>query len=106
MFEAAGFRMFDLGRDVPANSFVDEAIKEQADVICISSLMTTAMMGMADVISGLAQQGARQRHRVMVGGACVSAAFAQRIGADGYAPNAMAAVNAARTLLEASAIEQ
>ena len=100
MFEADGFVMTDLGRDVPAKKFVDTAVKEQSDVICISSLMTTAMNGMKDVITTLVKEGIRDKVKVMVGGACVSPVFAQKIGADGYAPSAGAAVKLGRKLLE------
>jgi dimethylamine corrinoid protein len=99
MFEAAGFKMIDLGRDVPVQRFVDTAMKEKADLICLSSLMTTAMIGMADVTSALVKEGVRDRFKVMVGGACVSAVFARRIGADGYAASASAAIAEAKRIL-------
>jgi corrinoid protein of di/trimethylamine methyltransferase len=100
MFEAGGFKMLDLGRDVPASRFVEAAISEEADIICVSSLMTTTMLGMGEVVTLLGKRGLRERFKVMVGGACVSASFAQRIGADGYAPNAGAAVKTGKALLE------
>ena len=100
MFEASGFKMIDLGRDVPPSRFADAAAKESAGLICLSSLITTAMITMADVITGLTKANLRTQVKVMVGGACVSPAFARRIGADGYAPNASAAVAEARRLLD------
>jgi dimethylamine corrinoid protein len=99
MLETAGFTIFDLGRDVPPKRFVETAIKERADIICLSSLMTTAVLTMEDVIIMLKREGIRDKVKVMVGGACVSPSFAQRIGADGYAPNASAAVAEAKKLL-------
>jgi methanogenic corrinoid protein MtbC1 len=102
MMEASGFRMIDLGRDVPALRFVERAVAEKADMICLSSMMSTTMLGMGDVIKALAEEGVRGRLKVMVGGACVSAAFARHIGADGYASNAATAVKKARLLLRDS----
>jgi dimethylamine corrinoid protein len=99
MLETAGFTVFDLGRDVPPKRFVETAIKEKVDIICLSSLMTTAVLTMEDVIIMLKREGIRDKVKVMVGGACVSPSFAQRIGADGYASNASAAVAEAKQLL-------
>lgn len=101
MLEAAGFQMTDLGSDVPLSRFVETAVAEKADMICLSSLMSTTMLRMADFITMLSEEGVRERFKVMVGGACVSPSFARQIGADGYAPDALAAVRKARTLLEA-----
>ncbi|MGD9117093.1 MAG: corrinoid protein [Dehalococcoidia bacterium] len=101
MLEADGFQMIDLGADVPLNRFVETAVAEKADMICLSSLMSTTMLRMADFITMLSEEGVRERFKVMVGGACVSPSFARRIGADGYAPDALAAVRKARALLEA-----
>jgi dimethylamine corrinoid protein len=99
MFEVSGFKMIDLGRDVPPKRFIETAVKEDAGLICLSSLMTTAMIKMADVITGLTQASLKPKIKVMVGGACISPAFSRRIGADGYAPNALAAVAEAKRLL-------
>jgi corrinoid protein of di/trimethylamine methyltransferase len=104
MFEAAGFQMFDLGRDVSPQRFFEAAVKEKVDLICLSSLMTTSVAAMQDVITMLINEGVRHKFKVMVGGACVSPAFAQRIGADGFASNASAAVKAAKLLLETSKV--
>lgn len=100
MFEARGFQITDLGRDVPIHRFVEAAATEQADIICMSSLISTTMLGMGDVIDLLVKEGIREKFKVMVGGACVSQSFASRIGADGYAPDAIAAVRKARKLLK------
>lgn len=88
ILETKGFEVLDLGRDVLPATFVDKAREIGADIIALSTLMTTTMPGMAEVIELLTAQGLRDRIRVMVGGAPVSAAFAKRIGADGYAANA------------------
>jgi len=84
---------------VPAPQFVDKAREVDADIIAISTLMTTTMQGMAEVIGLLKAAGVRDRFKVIVGGGPVSAAFADRIGADGYAASAGAAVKLARRLV-------
>jgi dimethylamine corrinoid protein len=99
MMEVSGFQIVDLGRDVPIRRFVDSAVAEKADLICLSSLMSTTMLRMGDIIKLLVSEGLRDNFKVMVGGACISPVFAQRIGADGYAPNAIAAVAKAKKLL-------
>lgn len=99
MMETAGFEMIDLGRDVPLGTFV-EAVKEQnACLVCLSTLMTTTMAGMEEVIHLLEQAGIRDQVKVMIGGGPVSQKFAEKIGADGYSPNAVEAVKLAKRLL-------
>lgn len=99
MLETAGFEIYDLGRDVPAQQFVDRAIEVDANIIAVSTLMTTTMQGMADVIGLLTVANVRERFKVIVGGGPVSAGFADRIGADGYAANAGSAVKLARRIV-------
>ena len=99
MLDVSSFDVVDLGRDVPPAVFVDRAVAEKARIIMISSLMTTTMDGMADVITILNERGIRDRFKVAVGGGPVSQAFADKIGADGYAKNAAEAVRLCRTLL-------
>lgn len=99
MLETAGFEVIDLGRDVPAREFVDRAKSVGADFIGISTLMTTTMDGIREVISLLEQEQIRDQFKVMVGGGPISQGFADRIGADGYAVNAAEAVRLARKLL-------
>jgi corrinoid protein of di/trimethylamine methyltransferase len=99
MLEASGFEIVDLGRDIPPQRFVDEAIKIQARVIALSTLMTTTMDGMGEVIKLLQQAGVRERVKVIVGGGPISQAFADRIGADGYASGAPAAVKLVKHLV-------
>jgi methanogenic corrinoid protein MtbC1 len=88
-----------LGRDVPAGRFVDEAERLGADIIAISTLMSTTMHGMREVVEELERRGVRGKYRVLIGGGPVNAAFAQSIGADAYAADAAEAVRAARRLL-------
>lgn len=92
MLEVSNYDVIDLGRDVPASAFVDRAVAENAQIIMISSLMTTTMDAMGDVITILNEKGLRSRFKVAVGGGPVSQAFANKIGADGYSKNAAGAV--------------
>jgi corrinoid protein of di/trimethylamine methyltransferase len=98
MLEVAGFEVFDLGRDVPARTFVDRAVEVEADVIALSTLMTTTMDQMAQVVRLLEAANIRDRFKVIVGGAPISQQFADRIGADGYASKAALAVQLTKRL--------
>ena len=99
MLETAGFEMIDLGRDVPLQKFVDSAKEEGAELVCMSTLMTTTMAGMETVIHLLEEAGIRDQVKVMIGGGPISQKFADKIGADGYSQNAVEAVNLAKRLL-------
>ena len=101
MLERGGFDVHDLGRDVPIESFVSYVKENEVDIVCMSSLMTTTMPGMEAVIHRLKEEGLRDKVKVMVGGAPVSPAFAERIGADGYSRNAIEAVELAKSLVNA-----
>lgn len=100
MLETAGFEIFDLGRDVPPKDFVAKAKEVDAQIIALSTLMTTTMDGMAEVIRLLCQANIREKFAVMVGGGPISQNFAERIGADGYSKDAAGAVRLARSLVE------
>jgi len=99
MLEVSGFEVHDLGRDVPAQKFVDRAIEVGADIIAMATLMTTTMDQMAEVVRILDRQNVRRDFKVIVGGAPISQQFADRIGADGYAPKAAQAVQLSKRLL-------
>lgn len=99
MMETAGFEMIDLGRDVPAQRFVDEAEKQNAELIMVSSLMTTTMDAMGDVVKLLEERGLHGRIKYAVGGGPVSQGFANKIGADGYSRDAADAVRMSCRLL-------
>lgn len=90
MLENYGYRLVDLGKDVPASEIVARAIEEKADVIGLSALMTTTMPRMKDVIELVRSKGLNTK--VVVGGAVLTRDYAEKIGADGYAPDARAAV--------------
>jgi dimethylamine corrinoid protein len=96
MLETAGF---DLGRDISAKTFVKKAKEENADIIAISTLMTTTMEGMNEVIKILEKEKIRDQFKIMIGGGPVSQSFADKIGADGYSINATEAVVLAKRLV-------
>lgn len=102
MMETSGFEVIDVGRDISAQTFIDRAVAEEAEIICVSSLMTTTMDAMADIITLLNEQGLRDRFKVMVGGGPISSGFAKKIGADGYSRNAADAVVLAKELVGAA----
>ncbi|CAB5110619.1 Uncharacterized corrinoid protein [Olavius algarvensis associated proteobacterium Delta 3] len=98
MCEGAGFEIRDLGVDVDPDGFV-QAVKEfEPDIVGMSALLTTTMRKMDDTIKALEEAGVRDQVKVMVGGAPVTQAFADKIGADAYAPDAGAAADKAKQL--------
>jgi corrinoid protein of di/trimethylamine methyltransferase len=99
MLDVEGFEIFDLGRDVPLADFVSKAKEVDAQVICLSTLMSTTMDGMSRVIDLLKKEGLRDKITVLVGGGPISQSFATSIGADGYAENATKAARLAKRLL-------
>jgi Predicted cobalamin binding protein len=92
VLEGGGFSVLDLGRDISAERFVQSAIEYHADIIAISSLMTTTMGNMRDVITRLIEESLRERFYVIVGGKPLSLSFAKKIGADGYSASATGAL--------------
>ncbi len=100
MFEGRGFKVINLGIDVSSDKFIAAIRENQADILCLSALLTTTMNYMKEVVVALEETGLRERVKVMVGGAPLSDGFARRIGADAYTSNANAAVERARRLLQ------
>jgi len=98
MLQAGGFEVFDLGADVKLERFVEKAEEVGAGTICLSALLTTTMTAQRRLIGLLRDRGLRDRYRVLVGGAPASHKWAEEIGADGYAENAVAAVKLAKSL--------
>ena len=96
MLEGAGFEIIDLGNDVPAESFVEAAVKHGAEIIGMSALLTTTMHVMKDTIEILKEKGLQDRVKTMIGGAPVTAVFAKEIGATGYGDDAATAVDLAK----------
>jgi 5-methyltetrahydrofolate--homocysteine methyltransferase len=101
MLEGGGFKVVDLGVDVPAQKFVEVAQEEQGSILAMSALLTTTMTQMKAVIQALDAAGARNKIKVMIGGAPITQQYADEIGADGYSDNASGAVALARKLVSA-----
>ena len=99
MLKANGFEVIDLGADVKAETIIAEAEKHQVDLIGVSALLTTTMIGQKKVLELLEQEGLRDKYKVMLGGAPVTAKWVKECKADSYAENAVAAVNIAKNLL-------
>ncbi|MHA1188552.1 MAG: cobalamin B12-binding domain-containing protein [Candidatus Heimdallarchaeota archaeon] len=99
ILQAEGFEVFDLGADVPVDTFIEKAIEVDADLICISALLTTTMIGQKKLIEDLKAKGIRDKFKVLIGGAPVSKNWVEEIGADGTAENAISAVKLAKKLV-------
>ena len=98
MLEGAGFEVLDLGTDVAPEQFIN-AIKDNVDVLGLSALLTTTMPSMESTIKAISDAGLRDQIKIMIGGAPVTADYARKIGADGFAPDASQAVTLAKSLL-------
>lgn len=99
MMEGCGFEVINLGIDVSSETFVEATIEHNADIVCLSALLTTTMDYMKEVIEALEKAGIRNRVKVMIGGAPLSNSFVAQIGADAYSSNANSAVQKAKELL-------
>ena len=97
MIEGTGIRVIDLGVDCSAEKVVNAVREYNADIVCLSSLLTTTMLYQKDIIEALKAAGLRDKVKVMVGGAPVTQAFADEIGADAYTPDAASAAEKARS---------
>jgi len=99
MLESAGFEVYNLGADIPPETFI-EAIKDKcANMLCLSALLTTTMPMMKTTIDAITTSGLREKVKVMIGGAPVTQDFADQVGADGYAHDAGSATRLAKTLM-------
>lgn len=98
MLDGGGFEAIDLGVDLEPSAFVEAVREHQPDLVGMSALLTTTMPQMKVTIDALKEAGLRDSVKIMIGGAPVTAAFAEQIGADAYAPDAAAAVDVAREL--------
>lgn len=101
MLSASGFQVYDMGVDVPVQTFLDKARETSADVVGLSALLTTTMVKQKDVIEALEEAGLRPQIKVMVGGAPVTRTWAEEIGADGFSEDAIGAVAVAKELVGA-----
>ncbi|WMW23034.1 corrinoid protein [Methanolobus mangrovi] len=103
MMSAVGFEAVDLGKDVPIEQFVEAAVEHKADVISMSTLMTSTMDNMQRVMDGLQSRGIRDKMKIIIGGAPITADFAVEIGADATKTDAMEAARWAHEAAEALA---
>jgi corrinoid protein of di/trimethylamine methyltransferase len=101
MLSANGFKVHDLGVNVPTSNFIQKVRETDATLIGLSALLTTTMTVQREIIQELTEAGLRSKVKVMVGGAPVTRSWAEEIGADGYAEDALGAVQLARKLSEA-----
>jgi len=97
---AHGFRVIDLGLNVPPSGFMDAAAKENADIVAMSALMTTTRPATRSTINLFKEVGVRFQYKMIVGGGCIDQGWADEIGADGYAPDAAGAVELCKALLD------
>jgi 5-methyltetrahydrofolate--homocysteine methyltransferase len=99
LMRSHGFKVVDLGRDVAPSAFLDAAQKEKADIVAMSSLMTTTRPSTRSTINLFKEVGLRDQYKFVVGGGCVTQEWASEIGADGYAPDAASAVDMCKAIL-------
>jgi 5-methyltetrahydrofolate--homocysteine methyltransferase len=102
MMEGAGFKVVDLGVDVPAEKFIEAAKEHNAQIVGMSALLTTTMTYIPEVIKAFDEAGLRPKVKLIVGGAPVTQEWAKQIGADAYAPDAATAVDRCKELLGAA----
>ena len=102
VLKGVGFEVIDLGVNVSQQKFCDAVVEHKPNVLCLSALLTTTMMEMPRVLQALEERQVRRTCKVMVGGAPVTGPFAEQIGADAYAPNAVEAANAIRRFVAGS----
>jgi len=99
MLEGTGFEVVDLGTDVTPEKFVGAVREHEPDIVGMSALLTTTMPAMKATIEALSEAGLRERVKVLIGGAPVTRGFADKIGADGFAPDASSATRVAKELV-------
>jgi len=99
LLTASGFEVHDLGKDVPIEDFISKVKETNANIVAASALLTSTALTQRDIIEALKREGLRERVKVMVGGSAVSTEWAREIGADGYAPDAVEAVELAKKFM-------
>lgn len=99
LMRSHGFKVIDLGREVAPSAFLDAAQKEKADIVAMSSLMTTTRPSTRSTIKLFNEVGLREQYKFIVGGGCITQDWADEIGADGYAPDAASAVEVCKAIL-------
>lgn len=99
LLRSAGFEVIDLGTDISTETFVGEVKRHQPDVLGLSALLTTTMLGMEEIIRAMDAEGLREKTRVIIGGGPVSARFAEEINADAYASDAVEGIRKVKSLV-------
>lgn len=99
MLEGCGFEVINLGVDISSEKFVQAVKEHDANIVCLSALLTTTMNYMKEIVMALEQEGLRNNVKIMIGGAPISLEFANEIKADGYSDNANSAVSLAKKLM-------
>ncbi|MDR2947691.1 MAG: corrinoid protein [Prevotella sp.] len=99
MLEGCGFDVINLGVDISSEKFVQAVKEHNANIVCLSALLTTTMNYMKEIVIALEKEGLRNNVKIMIGGAPISSEFANEINADGYSDNANSAVNLAKQLI-------
>jgi 5-methyltetrahydrofolate--homocysteine methyltransferase len=99
MLEGAGFEIIDLGTDVSADKFIDAVKNNDPDIVGMSALLTTTMTSIGTTIDALSEAGLRDKVKVLVGGAPITQEFANKVGADGFAPDAGSAARVAKAVV-------
>jgi corrinoid protein of di/trimethylamine methyltransferase len=102
MLEGCGFEVINLGVDVTSERFVEAVKEHNADIVCMSALLTTTMVYMKEVVDAIETAGLKNKVKIMIGGAPVSESFAKKIGASGFSDNANSAVQKAKELMAAN----
>jgi len=103
MLFAAGFEVYDIGKDIPAEQFVSKAKEVNANLVGASALLSTSLPTQREIVDGIVTAGLREKMKLIFGGAPVTDEWVKEIGGDGYAENAMEAVNVAKKLLKIEA---
>ena len=103
MMEGKGLEVVDLGTDVSPETYVETAVNQNCQIICCSALLTTTMPVMGEVVKAAEKAGIRDKVKIMIGGAPVTEAFCEQIGADKYTPDAASAADAAVAFCKATA---
>ena len=99
MLKANGLEVYDLGADVPIDEIIEAEVNNNADIIGISALLTTTMIGQKTLIEKLKNSGLKERFKVIIGGAPITSKWTAECGADGYAENAIESVDLAKSLI-------
>jgi trimethylamine corrinoid protein len=99
LFIAEGFEVYDLGKDVPASRFVQSAKDVQADIVGASALLSSTIIRQKDLVNAFISDGSRERFKILIGGAPVTPEWAESIGVDGFADNAVKGIRVAKSLI-------